>query len=349
MNIHEKYMKRCLDLAKNGLGQTYPNPMVGRVIVHKDKIIAEGWHQRAGQAHAEVNAINQIKDQSLIKHATLYVSLEPCSHYGKTPPCADLIIDKGFKKIVIGSIDPFAKVKGKGIQKLMAKGCEVVLGVLEDECLDLNKRFIMFHTHKRPYIILKWVESQDGFLSPFEFCRDQNQAPVWLTNTYSKQRVHQWRSQEQAILVGTHTALMDNPALTTRLWKGQNPLRIVIDKNLKIPKTSKIFSNEAQTLVFTSRQESDFKTTTFCQIDFKQPILPQLLNELHKRNIQSLLVEGGRVTLQEFINADLWDEARVFKSPKQLKLGTKSPIFKGQLIKSERIVEDELKFFKPIK
>ncbi|RRO20296.1 bifunctional diaminohydroxyphosphoribosylaminopyrimidine deaminase/5-amino-6-(5-phosphoribosylamino)uracil reductase RibD [Flavobacteriaceae bacterium 14752] len=341
-------MKRCLDLAKNGLGQTYPNPMVGCVIVYQDRIIAEGWHQRAGKAHAEVNAIKQISDESLIKHSTLYVSLEPCSHFGKTPPCADLIIDKGFKKIVIGSIDPFAKVKGKGIQKLMARGCEVVLGVLEDECLDLNKRFITFHTHIRPYIILKWAESQDGFLSPFEFGKGQHQDPVWLTNTYSKQLVHQWRSQEQAILVGTHTVLMDNPALTTRLWKGKHPLRVVIDKDLKIPKTAKIFSDEAQTLVFTAHQKPNFKTVEFFQLDFDQPILPQLLNELHKRDIQSLIVEGGRATLQAFIDANLWDEARVFRSPKHLKSGTQAPFFKAHLTQTKQIVKDELKFFKPI-
>ncbi|WP_246062543.1 bifunctional diaminohydroxyphosphoribosylaminopyrimidine deaminase/5-amino-6-(5-phosphoribosylamino)uracil reductase RibD [Mesohalobacter halotolerans] len=349
MNIHEKYMTRCIDLAKNGLGQTYPNPMVGCVVVYEDKIIAEGWHHRAGQAHAEVNAIEQIKDEDLIKNATLYVSLEPCSHFGKTPPCADLIVDKGFKKIVIGSIDPFAKVKGKGIQKLMANDCEVVLGVLEDECLDLNKRFMTFHNHKRPYIILKWAESQDGFLSPFEFGKDQHQNPVWLTNTYSKQLVHQWRSEEQAILVGTHTVLMDNPALTTRLWKGKHPLRVVIDKDLKIPNSAKIFSDEAQTLVFTAHQKSKFKTTEFCQIDFDQPVLPQLLNELYSRDIQSLIVEGGQATLQAFIDANLWDEARVFKSPKQLKVGTHSPHFKAQLFQKEQIVEDELKLFKPIK
>lgn len=339
-------MKRCLDLAKNGLGQTYPNPMVGCVIVYQDRIIAEGWHQRAGEAHAEVNAINQIENNSLIRHATLYVSLEPCSHYGKTPPCADLIIDKGFKKIVIGSIDPFAKVKGKGIQKLMANGCEVVLGVLEDECLDLNKRFITFHNNKRPYIILKWAKSQDGFLSPFEFGKDQHQDPVWLTNSYSKQLVHQWRSEEQAILVGTHTALMDNPALTTRLWKGKNPLRVLIDKDLKIPKIANIFSDEAQTLVFTAYKKPNLKTVEFCQIDFDQPILPQLLNELHKRDIQSLIVEGGRATLQKFINANLWDEARVFRSPKELKEGTKSPKFITKSNQVQDILNDQVFFYR---
>ncbi len=339
-------MKRCLDLAKNGLGQTYPNPMVGCVIVYNDKIIAEGWHQCAGEPHAEVNAIKQLSDESLIKNATLYVSLEPCSHFGKTPPCADLIIEKGFKKIVIGSVDPFAKVKGKGIQKLMANGCDVVLGVLEKECLDLNKRFITFHTHKRPYIILKWAESKDGFLSPLEFGKGDTKNPFWLTNSYSKQLVHQWRSEEQAILVGTHTALMDNPALTTRLWKGKNPLRVLIDKNLKIPKNAKIFSDEAKTFVFTAHQEPSFKTIEYCQLDFNLPILPQLLKALHQRDIQSLIVEGGRTTLQEFINAELWDEARVFRTTNTFLKGTKSPEFKSESTQIQKIFNDQLSIYK---
>lgn len=347
MNIHEKYMRRCLDLAKNAFGQTYPNPMVGCVIVHQDKIIAEGWHQRAGESHAEVNAINQIKDESLIKKSTLYVSLEPCNHFGKTPPCADLIIDKGFKKIVIGSIDPFAKVKGKGIQKLMANGCHVVLGVLEKECLDLNKRFITFHTYKRPYIILKWAESSDGYLSPFKFGEDLKEDPVWLTTPYSKQLVHQWRSQEQAILVGTRTALMDNPALTTRLWKGQNPLRLVIDKDLKIPKSAKIFSDDAKTLVFTGqvKDSNENENIHYCQLDFERPLLPQLFNELFEREIQSLIVEGGEATLQAFIDAGLWDEARVFKSSKVLKKGTKSPTLKLKQNRTQSILDDQLYYY----
>ena len=311
MNIHEKYMKRCIDLAKNGFGQTYPNPMVGCVIVHDDKILAEGWHRKAGEAHAEVNAINNLKDENLIKNATLYVSLEPCSHFGKTPPCADLIIEKGFKKVVIGTADPFAKVKGRGIKKLMDKGCKVILGVLEDECLELNKRFMMFHQHQRPYVILKWAESADGFLSPFEYGKDQNKEPVWLTNSYSKQLLHQWRSEEQAIMVGTHTALMDNPALTTRLWGGSNPLRVVIDKDLKIPQNANIFSDEVETLVFTKQANAKYDNVKaqYCHLNTEHSVILQILKELHKRNIQSLIVEGGRHTLQSFIDANLCDEA----------------------------------------
>lgn len=348
MNIHEKYMKRCIDLAKNGLGQTYPNPMVGCVIVKDDKVISEGWHHKAGEPHAEVNAIENLKDESLIKDSTIYISLEPCSHYGKTPPCADLIIDKGFKKVVIGTTDPFAQVKGRGIQKLMGKGCQVVLGVLEQECLALNKRFMTFHTKQRPYIILKWAESADGFLSPFEYGKDQDKAPVWLTNTYSKQLVHQWRSEEQAIMVGTHTALMDNPALTTRLWHGQNPVRVVIDKDLKLPTAAKMFSKEAKTIVFTAKQPSINHTgnhKNFIKLNFNQAVLPQLLKALHQQGLQSLIVEGGQLTLQNFIDCNLWDEIRQFKSPKMLKTGTPAPNFFAQPFKIKTNLEDKLCFY----
>jgi len=337
-------MRRCIDLAKNGLEKTYPNPMVGCVIVHNNKIISEGWHRKAGEPHAEVNAIQNLKDDSLIKDSTVYVSLEPCSHFGKTPPCADLIIEKGFKKVMIGMTDPFAKVKGRGIKKLLDNGCQVVVGICEDECYELNKRFITFHEKHRPYIILKWAESQDGYLSPLAFGKDNKKEPVWLTNNYSKQLVHQWRAQEQAILVGTNTALMDNPELTARLYKGNNPTRILIDKDLKVPKASKIFSSHANTLVFT--QKSSFTSTEnieYVDIDFNENIVPQILKELHKRDIQSLIVEGGRQTLQSFIDSKLWDEARVFKAEVNFNKGTKSPDFQGKLIKSDKIIDDELK------
>lgn len=340
-------MKRCIDLAKNGFGQTYPNPMVGCVVVHNGLIVAEGWHHRAGEPHAEVNAINNLDDKRLIKQSTLYVSLEPCSHFGKTPPCANLIIEKGFKRVVIGMTDPFAKVSGKGIQKLMTNGCDVIVGICEEECFELNKRFITFHEKKRPYIILKWAESQDGFLSPFEFGKHKFQDPVWLTNPYSKQRVHQWRSQEQAILVGTHTALMDNPALTTRLWEGQNPIRILIDKDLKVPQTAKLFSEDTQTLVFTNKKPpTKANPVEYCEIDFNQNITPQLLKALHERDIQSLIVEGGRLTLQSFIDQNLWDEARVFTSKILLDQGTPAPEFDVKSHKTEYLLDDELKFYR---
>jgi diaminohydroxyphosphoribosylaminopyrimidine deaminase/5-amino-6-(5-phosphoribosylamino)uracil reductase len=340
-------MKRCIDLAKNGLGQTYPNPMVGCVIVHEGKIIAEGWHRKAGEAHAEVNAISQLKDKSLIKTSILYVSLEPCSHYGKTPPCADLIVEKGFKKVVIGTTDPFAKVKGRGIKKLLDHHCDVIVGVCEEQCYALNKRFFTFHEKQRPYIILKWAESHDGFISPYKFGKAEHKEPVWLTNSYSKQLVHQWRAEEQAILVGTHTALMDNPALTVRLMKGKNPLRVLIDKDLMVPKTAKIFSKAAKTLVFTEKSvESASDHIEHVRIDFSQDIISQILNVLHQKDIQSLIVEGGKYTLQSFIDQNLWDEARVFRTSVKFNKGTKAPEFTAESFRTEFLIEDEVNFYR---
>jgi len=213
VNIHEKYINRCLELAKNGLGKTYPNPLVGSVIVYKDQIIGEGWHQKAGSAHAEVNAINSVVEKSLLKKTTIYVSLEPCSHFGKTPPCSDLIIARDIKKVVIGAVDPFAEVAGRGIKKLMEAGCKVQVGILEKQCQELNKRFFTFHQKQRPYIILKWAQTANGYIAP-KF--QEKREPVWISNQYSKQLVHKWRSEEQAILVGTSTAIADNPKLNTR-------------------------------------------------------------------------------------------------------------------------------------
>jgi len=340
-------MKRCIELAKNGFGQTYPNPMVGCVIVHDRKIIAEGWHQKAGGPHAEVNAIQKIQDERLIKKSTIYVSLEPCSHYGKTPPCADLIVEKGFKNIVIGMIDPFAKVKGRGIKKLFDHGCKVTVGVCEDACFELNKRFITFHEKQRPYIILKWATSQDGFLSPYAYGKSTQNDPVWLTNAYSKQLVHQWRAEEQAIMVGTHTALMDNPNLTTRLWKGNNPLRVIIDRELKVAQTANLFSTDAKTLIFTEKSPSknSLSHVEFCEIEFNKNTIPQILKVLHQRQIQSLIIEGGRQTLQGFLDANVWDEARVFKSEVLFGQGTKAPDFRTELFKTQDILSDKLNYY----
>ena len=245
MKIHEKYIKRCIELAKNGLGTTYPNPLVGSVIVYNKEIIGEGWHQKAGDGHAEVNAINSVKNKSLLSKATIYVSLEPCSHFGKTPPCCDLIIANDIPNVVIGTIDPFAKVAGNGIKKLLEAEKNVTIGILEDECNELNKRFFTFHTKKRPYIILKWAESQDGFIAPL---KREKQESVWITNEFSRQLVHKWRSEEEAILVGTNTVMEDNPTLTVRDWIGTNPIRIVLDQNNRITKEFHIFDNQAKTL-----------------------------------------------------------------------------------------------------
>jgi len=278
VKIHEKYISRCIALAKNGLGTTYPNPMVGSVIVYDGKIIGEGWHKKAGEPHAEVNAINSVQDKSLLKKATIYVSLEPCSHFGKTPPCCDLIIKNKIPNVVIGTVDPNIKVAGNGIKKLIEAGIHVTIGVLEDECNELNKRFFTFHQKKRPYIILKWSESQDGYIAPLE---KSEKKPVWITNIYSRQLVHKWRTEEQAILVGTQTVIDDNPKLNARDWEGNDPVRLVLDQNNRIPEENAVFDNQIRTIVFTkSTNAINKENTIFEVIDFKQNIATQIAQVL---------------------------------------------------------------------
>lgn len=342
MNIHEKYIKRCIELAQNGFGTTYPNPMVGSVIVYENQIIGEGWHKKAGEPHAEVNAIRSVKDKSLLKKATIYVSLEPCSHFGKTPPCCDLIIANEIPNVVVGTVDPNEKVAGNGIKKLIAAGANVIVGVLENECNELNKRFFTFHQKKRPYIILKWAESQDGFLAP-EKKTDQERKPVWITNTYSRQLVHKWRSEEQAIFVGTQTVVDDNPKLNTRDWSGNNPARVVLDQNNRISKESFIFDNSVKSIVFT-KSENNFSTenTTFEVIDFNQNIIPQILAVLHQKQIQSIIIEGGLQTLQSFIDQNIWDEARIFIGKTTFNKGTKAPVLQKKTTTKTYIQNDEL-------
>ena len=253
-------MQRCLDLAKKGLGKTYPNPLVGSVIVYQDKIIGEGWHQKAGTPHAEVFAIASVQDKSLLKEATLYVNLEPCNHYGKTPPCAQLIVEHQIPRVIIGCIDPFEQVNGSGVKTLEKAGIEVTTAVLEGKAKALNKRFFTFHNKKRPYIILKWAETTDGFTAPLD---QEKGKPFWITSPESKKRVHKWRTEEAAILVGTKTVEIDNPSLTARLWKGKQPLRVVIDKSMKLNSSLNTFNNAAKTLVFTKEQIENTKTTTY--------------------------------------------------------------------------------------
>ncbi|MGO3154926.1 MAG: bifunctional diaminohydroxyphosphoribosylaminopyrimidine deaminase/5-amino-6-(5-phosphoribosylamino)uracil reductase RibD [Mesonia sp.] len=344
MKIHEKYIKRCIQLAKNGLGTTYPNPLVGSVIVYKDRIIGEGWHQKAGEAHAEVRAIHQVKDASLLKKATIYVSLEPCSHFGKTAPCSDLIIANGIKKVVIGTIDPFAKVAGKGIQKLIQAGCDVVVGVLENECQELNKRFFTFHQKKRPYLILKWAQTKNGFMAP----KTQNlRESVWISNRYNKQLVHKWRSEEQAILIGTQTALKDNPQLNTRLWKGKSPLRLVIDKNLSIPKDSKLYNAEVRTIFLTEKEAGNSENIEFKTLDFSQNIIPQLCDYLYKLGVQSVIVEGGGKTLEAFIALGYWDEARVTQNEAKWKEGVLAPVLEGNITKEIKLQDNLVRYYEP--
>ena len=344
VKIHEKYIKRCIELAKNGLGTTYPNPLVGSVIVYENEIIGEGWHKKSGEGHAEVNAVNSVKDKSLLSKSTIYVSLEPCSHFGKTPPCCDLIITHNIPNVVIGTVDPNEKVAGRGIKKLIEAGKNVTVGVLEDECNELNRRFFTFHQKQRPYIILKWAETLDGFISPKEKIE---QKPVWITNQYSRQLVHKWRSEEHAILVGTQTVIDDNPTLTVRDWTGNNPIRIVLDRKNRIPKESHIFNNEATTILISDENQIAENSNLIIEtIDFDGNIAEEITAVLHKHNIQSVIIEGGRQLLQTFINAHLWDEARVFRGTISFENGTKAPNLHSKLTVKHTILGDELLIFR---
>lgn len=347
MSNHNTYIKRCIQIAENGLGNTRPNPMVGAVIVYDNTIIGEGFTSAYGGNHAEVNAIASVKNTSLLKKATLYVTLEPCSHFGKTPPCSDLIIKHRIPNVVIGCIDDNPEVAGKGIKKLTDAGCNVTVGVLEAECKAHHKRFFTFHNKKRPYIILKWAESNDGFLSP-ETKNDNK--PVWITNAFSRQLVHKWRSEEHAILVGTNTVIADNPSLTVRDWTGQQPIRVVLDRQLKLAENYAVFDDLAETIIFSEkreeRKEKRTKTIEYIDWDNTNTIAKQMCEVLYSKNIQSVIIEGGTQTLQTFINEDLWDEARVFSGNIQFKKGVKAPVFSGDLISEKRILNDVLKTYK---
>ena len=327
-------MQVCIDLALKGFPLAMPNPLVGCVIVHKHKIIGQGYHKQYGSHHAEVNAIGNVENKDLLKESTLYVSLEPCAHHGKTPPCADLIIKHKIPKVVIGSLDTFSEVNGKGIERLRWTGVEVITSVLEDECREINRRFFTFHEKKRPYIILKWAQTSDGFIAPL----DQKE-PLWISSSESKTLVHQWRSQEQSVLVGRKTVFLDNPQLTTREFEGKNPIRIVLDKNLNLPKSLAIFNDEAPTLIVNDSLSSE----CHIQVDFEN-FLPSLLDKLYESNIQSVIVEGGSQTLNTFINSNSWDEARIFTSKKTLEEGIQSPVIERVISKSVIIGGDKLNY-----
>lgn len=338
----EKYMRRCIQLAQNGRCNTPPNPMVGAVIVCDGKIIGEGYHARCGQAHAEVNAIRSVRHPELLRRSTIYVSLEPCAHYGKTPPCADLIIEKQIPRIVIGCRDPFARVDGRGIQKLREAGREVVVGVLEDECLRLIERFVTFHTRHRPYVTLKWAESADGFIDRL---RNSGQ-PALLSSPLTQMLVHKRRTEHTAILVGTRTALLDNPRLDVRHWWGPQPVRLVIDRHRKLTPDLHLLDGSLPTLLFTEAPGGPAPCLSpdapcppeYVSLDFTHDILPQLLDLLYRRGLQSLLVEGGTRLLQPFIDAGLWDEAFVEHSPLRLGSGVAAPRFPSGTTRSEEIV-----------
>ncbi len=347
MKIHEKYIKRCLELAKKGLGSTSPNPMVGCVIVLDDAIIGEGYTSAYGGNHAEVNAINSVIDKSLLKNATLYVSLEPCNHFGKTPPCSDLIVKSGIKNVIVGCVDPFEKVAGNGIQKLKDNGCHVVTGVLEEQCIQSNKRFFTNQTKKRPYIILKWAETKDGFIDvDREVTAIDNAKPNWITNQYSRQLVHKWRVEEDAILVGTNTAVKDNPKLDARDYKGKNPVRVILDRNLRIPATYHIYNEKVKTIVITEQKKDSLGNLIFERIDFSKNMAAQVCEVLYRYNLLSVLIEGGRQTLQSFIDADLWDEARIFVGDTNFLKGIIAPRLLGEQISEARIQKDILKIIR---
>jgi len=336
---HEQYIKRCLEIAKLGIGTARPNPSVGAVLVVDNKIIGEGFTSPYGGSHAEVNAINSVKDKELLKQATIYVTLEPCSHFGKTPPCSDLINNSEIKKVVIGCVDSNSLVSGKGIERLKNAGCEVVVGVLEKECKEHHKRFFTFHDKKRPYIILKWAVTNDGFIAP----KNRNkQAPVWITNETSRQLVHKWRSEEHAILVGTTTVLEDNPTLNVRDWNGENPVRIVIDKGLKIPTNLNIYDTSIKTIFITEKESNNRKNIFFEKIDFSNLVASQICDVLFKHKIQSVIVEGGAKTVQTFIDENLWDEARVFESEVSFTNGVKAPVLNEPKVLSEKNIKGDI-------
>ncbi len=347
MNIHTKYISRCIQIAKNGLGTTFPNPMVGSLLVHNDTILGEGFTSAYGGPHAEVNAIRSVQDKTLLKDATLYVTLEPCSHYGKTPPCCDLIIASEIPNVVIGTLDPNEKVAGKGIEKLRAAGCHVQVGLLQKECREHHKRFLTFHEKKRPYIILKWAESADGFIAPTAEKRKNARAPHWISSLASRQLTHKWRSEEQAILVGSNTVLEDNPQLNVRLWSGNSPVRVVLDRELKINDDFHVMDGSGNTMVLTESSDSNkfINEIQYETLLFSKDIAPQICTVLHKNNIISVLIEGGARTLQTFIDANIWDEARVFIGKNDLGNGLKAPTLKSSLKSSKKIGPDLLKCY----
>ncbi len=323
---HTVYMRRCLQLAKLGIGNVAPNPMVGAVLVYNDRIIGEGFHQFYGKAHAEVNCINSVSDadKNLIPSSTLYVSLEPCVHFGKTPPCADLITQQRISRVVIGCRDPFKEVDGKGIEKLRASGVDVETGILEAECLELNRRFFTFHIKHRPYVILKWAQTADGFIATSTPSGER----LRISNGYSNRLVHKWRSEEASIMIGTNTAMKDDPELTTRLWPGRSPIRLVLDLNLQLPRTLKVFDQSVRTIVFNSIKEEKDNEIQYYLLTRNEDIVQQMLDALHQMNIHSILVEGGARLLQSFIDAGKWDEVRVITNT-QLTVGNDQSAVKG--------------------
>lgn len=344
MEQHQLYMQRCIQLAGLAAGHTAPNPMVGSVLVYENRIIGEGYHRQYGQAHAEVNCINSVKqeDKHLIEKSVIYVSLEPCAHFGKTPPCADLIIKNNIPTVVVGCRDPFEQVDGKGIEKLKNAGIEVIVGILENECKELNKRFFTFHAQKRPYIILKWAQSKNQKIANEDFSR------VIISNPYTNRLVHKWRSEEAGILIGTNTALQDNPFLNTRNWAGPDPVRLIVDLSLRLPSTLKIFDKKQKTVIFNTIQYEDLGNLLYYKIDKEVSVVSSVLKACFDLQIQSILVEGGTRLLQSFIDEKLWDEARVIENNELIiDNGLSAPVLSNHYsISSESVLTDVISYYK---
>ena len=339
MEINPFFMERALEIAALGGRAVMPNPLVGAVIVHQGEVIGEGFHARYGGPHAEVHALESVKDRSLLKDATMYVSLEPCAHFGKTPPCADLVVNSGIRRVVVGCLDPNPKVGGKGIQKLRDAGIEVHERVRERECVLLNRRFMTYQILKRPYIILKWAETADRFIARADG------SSKWISSEFSRRTTHRWRAQEMSILVGTRTALLDNPRLTVRHVEGTNPLRLVIDRSLSLPDSLLLFDQEAPTWIFNEKFSETVGKTSWKQISGEGFIPQQICDALYSEKIISLLIEGGAHTIQSFIDAGLWDEARVFQSPRTFTTGIPAPILGASGITSMPSGKDRIEVF----
>lgn len=340
-------MKRCLQLASKGKGTVTPNPLVGSVIVHDQVIIGEGFHHHAGGSHAEVMAINSVKDKSLLPNSTIYVTLEPCSHFGKTPPCANLILEHKIPKVVISCQDPFVEVAGKGIALLRKNGVEVVENILAEEGLWMNRRFFTFHKMQRPYIILKWAESKDGFM---DVNRENNEKGIhWITQPKTKMLSHKWRTEEGAVLIGKNTAITDNPSLTARKYYGESPVRLLIDKNRDAPKSLKLFTDNGEIYVFTDGLGGGVKDSDNEIVVSKNNFIDSVLSFLYSKNIQSLIVEGGAFTINQFIQNNLWDEARLLRGDVLLNQGLKSPKIEGELKEKYNFGKDEVSILIPNK
>jgi diaminohydroxyphosphoribosylaminopyrimidine deaminase / 5-amino-6-(5-phosphoribosylamino)uracil reductase len=356
LKIDEQYIQRCLQLAAMGAGEAAPNPMVGAVLVYEGRIIGEGYHEKFGQAHAEVNCINSVAgaDKKFIDKSTLYVSLEPCAHFGKTPPCADLIIKSKIPKVVIGCRDSFEGVAGKGIEQLKTAGIEILVGVLEKECIELNKRFFTFHEKKRPYIILKWAQSGDGMIAlPLNPPGGGNLEHAFakrllISNEFTNRLVHKWRTEEASILVGTNTALLDDPALTARFSPGNNPVRLVIDTDLKLPLQLKLFDGTVKTIVFNFIKLAETENLIYFKLNREENLLTQITAALYLMNIQSVIVEGGAKLLQSFIDEELWDEARVICNGQMIiGNGLNAPVLKNnKLYEEQKLQNDTISFFR---